>query len=167
MTAGAAFFAPDGALSRAHPAFEYRPGQEAMARAVERVLRDGGLLSIEAGTGTGKTLAYLVPALSAGRRVIVSTGTRNLQDQIFLKDLPFLREVAGLPARASRMKGRENYLCRWRFADFDREGLLEVAEEAALIPAIRLFSATTKTGDRSEIAGMPDQVKLWRDISAR
>jgi len=138
-----------------------------MARAVERVLRAGGTILLEAGTGTGKTLAYLVPAIASGRRVIVSTGTRNLQDQIFAKDLPFLRETAGIDVRAARMKGRENYLCRWRYADFEREGLLEVAEEAALLPALRDWSGATRTGDRAEMPDFPDRARLWREISAR
>ena len=88
MGAAESFFSPGGLLSRAHPAYEHRPGQDDMARAVERVLGEGGTLMVEAGTGTGKTLAYLVPALEQDRRVIVSTGTRNLQDQIFNQDLP-------------------------------------------------------------------------------
>ena len=88
-----------------------------MARAVADVLEQGGTLMVEAGTGTGKTLAYLVPALAAGRRVVISTGTRNLQDQIYTKDIPFLRERAGLEVSACVMKGRENYLCRYRLAE--------------------------------------------------
>ncbi len=85
------FFAPGGGLDSAHAGYEHRPGQEEMAQAVAKVLDQGGTLMVEAGTGTGKTFAYLIPILESGRRVIVSTGTRNLQDQIFRKDLPFLR----------------------------------------------------------------------------
>ena len=101
-----AFFGAGGTLARAHPQYERRAGQHEMARLVEDVLRDGGRAMLEAGTGTGKTLAYLVPALSCGRRVVVSTGTRNLQDQIADKDLPFLRDRCGLPISACVMKGR-------------------------------------------------------------
>ena len=167
MGAAEAFFSPGGPLSRAHPAYEHRPGQDEMARAVERVLGDGGTLMVEAGTGTGKTLAYLVPALEQDRRVIVSTGTRNLQDQIFNQDLPFLRDRAGIEVSACLMKGRDNYLCRYRFDELMREPLLEVAAEARWLPVIRSWAGRTSTGDRAEIADLPDRVRLWRDINAR
>ena len=161
------FFAPEGPLARAHSLYEHRPGQEAMARAVERTLHAGGVLMVEAGTGTGKTLAYLVPALHSGRRVIVSTGTRNLQDQIMGLDLPFLRDRAGMTVKASLMKGRENYLCVYRFAEFERGPLLEEAQEARFLPGIRAWSKRTATGDRAEIAELPDQLRMWRDVNAR
>jgi ATP-dependent DNA helicase DinG len=167
MAPAGSFFAPGGPLSRAHPAYEPRPGQEEMAREVERVFRDGGILMVEAGTGTGKTLAYLVPAIDSGRRVVVSTGTRNLQDQIFRKDLPFLREKAGATFTACLMKGRENYLCRYRFAQFAAEPMFEVLDERKWLPKIRKWSRTTETGDRAEIADLPDGLKLWRDVNAR
>lgn len=161
------FFSPGGVLSRVHPQYEHRPGQEAMAGAVERTLREGGTLMVEAGTGTGKTLAYLVPAARLGRRVVVSTGTRNLQDQIIGKDIPFLRDDAGQEISACLMKGRENYLCRYRLAEFLREPLLEVLDERRWIPEIERWSRETATGDRAEIADLPDQLRLWRDINAR
>lgn len=138
-----------------------------MARAVERTLGEGGSLMIEAATGTGKTLAYLVPALASGRRVVVSTGTRNLQDQIFGNDLPFLRDRAGLAVSACIMKGRENYLCRYRTAQFAREPLLEDVEEAPWVQRIAQWSARTGSGDRAEIPDLPDRLKLWRDVNAR
>jgi ATP-dependent DNA helicase DinG len=156
MDRAGSFFSPGGRLSRAHPAYENRPGQEAMARAVERVLGDGGSLMVEAGTGTGKTLAYLVPALASDRRVIVSTGTRNLQDQIFNQDLPFLRDRAGLSVSACLMKGRDNYLCRYRLAEFAREPLLEVADERQWLPVIEEWSRETTTGTRC-----PEYENCW------
>jgi ATP-dependent DNA helicase DinG len=161
------FFGPGGGLAGAHPAYEHRPGQEEMARAVSRVLADGGTLMVEAGTGTGKTFAYLIPAIESGRRIIVSTGTRNLQDQIFRKDLPFLSQDAGLSVSACLMKGRDNYLCRYRFADFLREPLLEVRDERKYLPALALWSRTTESGDRAEVAELPDDLRMWRDINAR
>jgi ATP-dependent DNA helicase DinG len=167
MAPAGSFFAPGGPLSRAHPAYEPRPGQDEMAQAVERVFRDGGILMVEAGTGTGKTLAYLVPAIASGRRVVVSTGTRNLQDQIFRKDLPFLRDRAGVTFSACLMKGRENYLCRYRFAQFDAEPMFEVLDERKWLPKLRKWSAKTETGDRAEIADLPDGLRLWRDVNAR
>jgi ATP-dependent DNA helicase DinG len=164
---GEEFFAPGGGLDAAHPAYEHRPGQVEMAEAVGRVLNDGGTLMVEAGTGTGKTFAYLIPAIASGRRIIVSTGTRNLQDQIFRKDIPFLSEQAGLAVSACLMKGRDNYLCRHRFAQFEREPLIEVREERRFIPTLSRWSRTTASGDRAEVAELPDDLRLWRDVNAR
>jgi len=138
-----------------------------MAREVERILTDGGTLMVEAATGTGKTLAYLVPALASGRRVVVSTGTRNLQDQIYGSDLPFLRDRAGLDVSACMMKGRDNYLCRYRMAQFEREPLLEDLDEAPWVRRIAEWSTITESGDRAEIADAPDSLRLWRDVNAR
>jgi ATP-dependent DNA helicase DinG len=161
------FFAPGGALARAHSGYEHRPGQETMAAAVARTLDDGGKLMVEAGTGTGKTLAYLIPALLTGRRVIVSTGTRNLQDQIYHHDLPFLREKVGMKVSACVMKGRENYVCRYRLAQFEQEPLLQDLDELPWVERISEWNGQTRTGDRAEIADLPDALKLWRDVSAR
>lgn len=164
---GAGFFAPGGGLASAHPAYEHRPGQEEMAEAVSRILSGGGRLMVEAGTGTGKTLAYLIPILTSGRRVIVSTGTRNLQDQIFRKDLPFLRDRVGLPVSACLMKGRDNYLCRYRFTQLEREPLFEVKDERRFLPVLAAWSRTTESGDRAEVAELPDDLRMWRDVNAR
>ena len=105
-----------GPLARAIPAFEPRPAQQQLAAAVAQVFTDGGVLLAEAGTGTGKTLAYLIPAILSGHRVLISTGTKNLQEQIFYKDLPALQNALGRPFTATLMKGRSNYLClhRWQ-----------------------------------------------------
>jgi ATP-dependent DNA helicase DinG len=162
-----AFFAPGGRLEEAHPAYRFRAGQSAMADRVHRTLEDGGRLMIEAATGTGKTLAYLVPALAAGRRVIVSTGTKNLQDQIWNHEIPFLSRQTGLPVSACVMKGRDNYLCRYRLAEFEREPLLSDLAEAKWIDVISDWGRATETGDRAEIDELPDQLKLWRDVNAR
>lgn len=160
-------FAPGGGLASAHPQYEHRPGQAEMADAVERVLSSGGTLMVEAGTGTGKTFAYLVPAIASGRRVVVSTGTKNLQDQIARQDLPFLAERLGLAFTACVMKGRDNYLCRARFAAFEHEPLLEVRDERRFLPVLSAWSRTTETGDRAEVAELPDDLRLWRDVNAR
>jgi ATP-dependent DNA helicase DinG len=161
------FFGSAGVLSRAHPGYEPRTGQQDMAQAVSRVLDSGGELMVEAATGTGKTLAYLVPAALSSRRVVVSTGTRNLQDQIFHKDLPFLAGRCGLDVAACVMKGRENYLCRYRLGEIEREPLLEDAAEAPWIGRLAEWSHTTFAGDRAEIADLPDGLRLWRDVNAR
>src|SRR6267142_4076909 len=103
------FFAPGGVLSRTHPAYEFRHGQLQMAEAVEKALQERRHLIVEAGTGTGKTLAYLMPVIRSGKRVIISTGTKNLQEQLFYKDIPFLERHLG-KLRVCYMKGRNNYL---------------------------------------------------------
>ena len=112
-----------GALSAAMPGFELRPQQVQLAQAVEAALREATHLVAEAGTGTGKTLAYLVPAALSGKKIIVSTATRNLQDQIFFKDIPLLRDAVGLSFDAALLKGRANYLCAHRFEAFERSPL--------------------------------------------
>src|SRR6266550_3385886 len=116
-----AAFANDGPLAMALPGFEARSGQLEMADAVSAIFADGGVLLAEAGTGTGKTLAYLIPAILSRQRVLVSTGTKNLQEQIFFKDLPVLRDALGVTFTAAYMKGRGNYLCLHRF-DAYKEG---------------------------------------------
>ena len=160
-------FGPGGALATAHPGYERREGQEEMALAVERVLRDGGSLLMEAGTGVGKTLAYLVPAALSGRRVVVSTGTKTLQDQIIDKDLPFVEQRLGIPLTAAVVKGRENYLCIRRFRDFDREPRLPTIQEAGIYETVSAWGRSTGTGDRGEATTLPDDASFWRKINAR
>ena len=121
---------PGGALQSALSAYEHRPEQLQMARAVERAFNEQSYLLAEAGTGTGKTLAYLVPALLSGRRVVVSTATKTLQDQIFFKDLPLLRERMGLQFEAAYLKGRSNYLCLHRYDGFGKDPQFVSREEA-------------------------------------
>src|SRR3954454_20867876 len=128
------FFAPGGILSRTHPAYEFRRGQLQMAQAVEQALEEKRHLIVEAGTGTGKTLAYLVPVIRSGKRVIISTGTKNLQEQLFYKDVPFLEQALGAGAEGSRlsvcyMKGRNNYLCRKKLYDLTDQPVLSGLEE--------------------------------------
>jgi ATP-dependent DNA helicase DinG len=156
---------PDGRLARALPGYEHRADQLAMAREVERALRDRAYLVAEAGTGTGKTLAYLVPAVLSGRRVIVSTATKTLQEQIWGKDIPLLREQCGLAFEAAYLKGRSNYYCLARADEFARAPTFAAREEAALWPRIQAWAAETETGDRSEI-DLPDQLHTWKDLSA-
>ena len=108
-------FAPGGPLSGVLEGFEARPAQLKMAAAVADVFSEKGVLLVQAGTGTGKTIAYLIPAILSRQRVLVSTGTKNLQEQIYFKDLPVLRQALGVPFSATYMKGRANYLCLHRF----------------------------------------------------
>ena len=118
------FFGKNGLLSRRHPKYEYREGQLSMAEAVESAFAETKHLIVEAGTGTGKTLAYLVPAILSGKRVVVSTGTKNLQEQLFYKDVPFLQKHLRA-VRVSYMKGRSNYACRQKIYDAEKEPVLE------------------------------------------
>src|ERR1700741_1962433 len=136
------FFAPGGLLSQAHPNYEFRRGQLQMAEAVEKALVERRHLIVEAGTGTGKTLAYLLPVIRSGKRVIISTGTKNLQEQLFYKDLPFLEQALyGNPVSGSRlsvcyMKGRNNYLCRKKLYDLTVQPVLSGLDEIEQYRAI-------------------------------
>ena len=159
-------FADGGPLARALPAFEPRPGQREMAAAAADVLAGGGVLLVEAGTGTGKTLAYLAPAILSGRRVLVSTGTKNLQDQIYYKDLPALRDALGAPFTAAYMKGRGNYLCLHRFEALGQDGDLLEPAGGPHLDLLREWAGQTETGDRAEIEDLPDDFPLWGEIAA-
>jgi ATP-dependent DNA helicase DinG len=160
------FFGRKGLLSEWHPNYEFRAGQLDMAEAVESALNDKRHLIVEAGTGTGKTLAYLVPAILSGKRVVVSTGTKNLQEQLFFKDIPFLEKHLG-PLRACYMKGRANYACRQKIYDAEKEPVLEGLEEVADFQIIREWEKSTETGDRAEIKSLPESSAAWAKVDAR
>jgi ATP-dependent DNA helicase DinG len=161
------FFSRSGVLSRWHPRYEFRAGQLEMAEAVEAALAEKKHLLVDAGTGTGKTLAYLVPALLSGKRVVVSTGTKNLQEQLFYKDVPFLQQHFDRPLQVCYMKGRANFACRQKIYDADREPILSGLEEIADFQIIREWEKTTTTGDRSEIKTLPEQSSAWQKMDAR
>jgi ATP-dependent DNA helicase DinG len=166
----AAAFAGTGPLANALPGFEARRGQLEMADRAADVFSDGGVLLAEAGTGTGKTLAYLIPAILSRRRVLVSTGTKNLQEQIFYKDLPVLRESLGLPFTATYMKGRGNYLCLHRFESFKEGGTAQslgfTRDESIYVRLIDEWRTQTGTGDRAELEDLPEDLPFWKDIAA-
>ncbi len=157
-------FAVDGPLARALPAFEPRAGQVDMAAAVARAFEQGGVLLAEAGTGTGKTLAYLVPAVLSRERVLISTGTKNLQEQIFFKDIPALRDALGVPFTATYMKGRANYVCLHKL-DRLNDGA-DPASHDVFLPMIRDWAVRTETGDRAELADLPEDLAFWSDVAA-
>src|SRR3954465_12932954 len=160
------FFGPGGALSHAHPAYEFRKGQLQMAEAVERALTEKRHLIVEAGTGTGKTLAYLLPVILSGKRVIISTGTKNLQEQLFYKDVPFLENILG-NLRVCYMKGRNNYLCRQKLYDLTNQPILNVLEEIDQYRKIAEWEKTSETGDRAELSELPENSPLWPKLDAR
>ncbi|WP_163994475.1 ATP-dependent DNA helicase [Pyxidicoccus caerfyrddinensis] len=155
---------PGGALEMALPAYEHRPEQLQMARAVERAFNERSYLLAEAGTGTGKTLAYLVPALLSGRKVVVSTATKTLQDQIFFKDLPLMREKMGLHFEAAYLKGRSNYLCLHRYDAFSKDPQFSSREESRLWPKLKKWADATETGDRAEL-DLPESFSAWSRLS--
>jgi len=165
------FFAPGGVLSRTHPAYEFRRGQLQMAQAVEQALEERRHLIVEAGTGTGKTLAYLVPVIRSGKKVIISTGTKNLQEQLFYKDIPFL-EQALFPngegkLKVCYMKGRNNYLCRKKLYDLTDQPVLSGLEEIEHYRAIAAWEKVTQSGDKAELAALPEASALWHKLDAR
>ena len=161
------FFRPGGTLASAHPSFEIRPGQVAMATAVDAALREKRKLIVEAGTGTGKTLAYLVPAILSGLRVVVSTNTKALQEQLFFRDIPFLEKVFGRPLHVCYMKGRSNYACRQKIYDAEGTPVLAGLEEVADFQIIQEWEKTTETGDRAELVTLPEHSSAWLKVDAR
>ena len=161
------FFSRQGLLAEWHANYEFRPGQLQMAEAVEAALTDQRHLIVEAGTGTGKTLAYLIPAILSGRRVIISTGTKNLQEQLFFKDIPFLAQHFSTPLRVSYMKGRNNYVCRQKVIDAEREPILSGLEEVSDFKIIRDWELQTQTGDRAELRDLPESSTVWAKLDSR
>jgi len=160
-------FGPGGLIAQHHPNYEYRSGQIEMAEAVHNILNDGGLALIEAGTGTGKTLAYLIPALAAGRRVLVSTATKNLQEQLHKKDVPFLQQIIPRKFKVVCMKGRSNYLCLYRMKKAASTPMLEGLEEVDYFDQIRKWASESETGDRAELTELPEDLSFWSQIDAR
>jgi ATP-dependent DNA helicase DinG len=160
-------FGRNGLIARHHPDYEYRPGQLAMACAVAEALDQRRHLLVEAGTGIGKTLAYLVPAIATGRRVIVSTGTKNLQEQIFYKDIPFLQSVLPRKFKATYLKGRSNYVCLNRLKRAESSPVLDGLEEMDYFELVNKWAYESQTGDRAELTELPEKVSFWRHVDAR
>lgn len=161
----AAILGAEGPFASDVPGFAPREAQQRMASAVAGAIEERDLLIAEAGTGTGKTFAYLVPALVSGRKVIVSTGTKALQDQLFFRDLPRVRSVLGSRAKLSLLKGRSNYLCLHRLDQAVREGTPD-RRVAGQLSAIRLWATRTRRGDRSEMAEIPEDSPLWPRVTS-
>lgn len=162
----AKLLADDGPLAATVDGFTARAGQQALAEAVEKALNQGGVLVGEAGTGVGKTFAYLVPVLARGGRVIISTGTRHLQDQLFHSDLPRVRRALGTPVRAALLKGRSNYLCLHRLELADGQGVTRRPEIAAQLARVRAVAGATSTGDVAEIGDVPEDSPIWPYVTS-
>lgn len=152
---------PDGQISKTLPAFVRREGQLGLGRAVAQAIADRSTLVAEAGTGIGKTFAYLVPALLSGGMVLVSTGTRNLQDQLFKRDLPKVSEALQLGRRVALLKGRANYVCRYHLRRNLDEGRFERREDITVLHRIDRFAAVSSSGDRSEAPGIAEDLPVW------
>jgi ATP-dependent DNA helicase DinG len=160
------YFGPDGLLVQQVTGFEYRAAQAEMAQAIYECMSCCEPFMAEAGTGTGKTLAYLIPAISSGKRVVISTGTKTLQDQILDHDIPLLKTFIFPKLRAVCLKGRKNYLCRRRFRDFAYQPTLYGKEEAKLFRRFQSWASRTRTGDRAEISWLPDRFMTWNEVSS-
>ncbi|HOX72452.1 MAG TPA: ATP-dependent DNA helicase [Dokdonella sp.] len=156
----------DGPFAREVPSFVPREVQQRMAGAVAEAIEDRHALIAEAGTGTGKTFAYLVPAMMSGKRVIISTGTKALQDQLFHRDLPRVRSVLGARLSAALLKGRANYLCLHRLEQARQEGRFASREQVAQLHAIHAWSSATASGDRAELAELPEDSPLWPRVTS-
>lgn len=161
------YFGPGGVLAASMPGWEDRSGQLDMASLIEAAIAEKRNLIVEAGTGTGKTLAYLVPLVLAARRAVISTGTKNLQEQLVRKDVPFLQSALGHPLQVAVMKGRNNFVCIEKLAEQERRPSLSGIEETSEFALIRDWARTTETGDRSELEGLPADSKLWPRLDAR
>jgi ATP-dependent DNA helicase DinG len=161
-----ALLGADGPFARELPNFAPRPAQQVMAKAVQHAIAECETLIAEAGTGTGKTYAYLVPAMLSGERVIVSTGTKALQDQLFFRDLPKVRSVLGARLKTALLKGRANYLCLYRLDQTVRDGASFDHKQATQLAAIRAWSARTRRGDRMELAEVPEDSPLWLRVTS-
>ena len=164
-------FGSEGLISKFHEKYEYRHGQIAMAEAVAKAFDDKRHLLVEAGTGTGKTLAYLIPAISAAlktkKRVIISTGTKNLQEQLMEKDIPFLQKVLPGKFTAAYMKGRSNYACLYRIHKADGQPILDGLDQLGHFDRVSAWSRDTRTGDRRELVDLPEDLSFWSRINAK
>ncbi len=156
----------DGPLAQHIPGFTPREPQQEMAEAVEQAIANRGLLIAEAGTGTGKTFAYLVPALLSGEKVIISTGTKNLQDQLYHKDLPVVRDALGIPVTIAMLKGRGNYLCTHRLDLAEDQGRFTSRKQVNQLLRIRSWSGRTRSGDTSEMSDIPEDAPVWSLVTS-
>jgi len=164
-------FGKNGLIAKYHREYEFRPGQIKMAAAVLRAFEEKKHLIVEAGTGTGKTLAYLVPAIAAAlgqnKRIIISTGTKNLQEQLMEKDIPFLQKIMPKKFTAAYMKGRSNYACLHRVKKAETQPILESLDEFDSFQKVSRWTRESETGDKAELTDLPENLSYWRDINAK
>jgi ATP-dependent DNA helicase DinG len=159
-------FSPQGPLAETIPGYRLRNQQLEMAQAIEDAIKQGKQLVAEAGTGTGKTFAYLVPALLSGGKVIISTGTKTLQDQLFTRDLPAVRDALKVPVTVSMLKGRSNYVCHFHLERAINEGRFVSREDANYVQKIRAFAENTSSGDKAELVDVPENATIWPAVTS-
>ncbi|MDZ4142587.1 MAG: ATP-dependent DNA helicase [Methylotenera sp.] len=159
-------FEKDGILARHINGYSERKQQLEMALAISDAIENSTQLVAEAGTGTGKTFAYLVPALLTGGKVIISTGTKNLQDQLFSRDLPNVRDALKVPVTVAMLKGRANYVCHYHLERAEQEGRFASREDAKYVHVIKTFAENTKTGDKSELNTVPENALIWASVTS-
>ncbi len=159
-------FSPDGLLASSIPGYRLRAQQLEMAERIAAAMAANSVLVAEAGTGTGKTFAYLVPALLSGGKVIVSTGTKNLQDQLFSRDIPTVRKALGSPVKVALLKGRANYVCHYHLEHSLADGRFLAREDAAHAARISRFAKKTKTGDKAECGDVPENSSVWAMVTS-
>jgi ATP-dependent DNA helicase DinG len=162
----ATLFADDGTLAKGIDSYRPRLSQLKMAQAVANAIEAADSVIVEAGTGTGKTYAYLVPAMLWGGKVILSTGTKNLQDQLFLRDIPTVRKALNAPVSVALLKGRANYVCHYHLERTSQNGRLSSRQDAAWLRQINLFLKTTKTGDKAELSSVPENAPVWNLVTS-
>ncbi|HQR60035.1 MAG TPA: ATP-dependent DNA helicase [Methylophilaceae bacterium] len=166
MTDLSRYFAPDGPLAESISGYRLRAQQLEMAQAIAQAIHDNSVLVAEAGTGTGKTFAYLVPALLSGGKVIISTGTKTLQDQLFNRDLPAVRDALKVPVTVAMLKGRANYVCHFHLDRAAKEGRFMNREDARYVHVIRNFAETSASGDKSELPEVPENATIWPAVTS-
>jgi ATP-dependent DNA helicase DinG len=159
-------FSDGGALAEAIPGYRLRRQQLEMAQAIQQAIADNATLVTEAGTGTGKTFAYLVPALLSGGKVIISTGTKTLQDQLFNRDLPAVRDALKAPVTTAILKGRANYVCHYHLKRAVNEGRFMSRDDAQYVHLIKRFSETSQSGDKSELPDVPENATVWPAVTS-
>ncbi len=159
-------FSADGALAEAIPGYRLRQQQLEMAQAIQQAITDNATLVTEAGTGTGKTFAYLVPALLSGGKVIISTGTKTLQDQLFNRDLPAVRDALKAPVTIAILKGRANYVCHYHLKRAVNEGRFMSRDDAHYVHLIQRFSERSQSGDKSELPDVPENAGVWPAVTS-
>ena len=160
------FFSEQSPLASEVVAFRPRAQQREMALAVAEAIRDNTILVVEAGTGTGKTFAYLVPALLNGGKVIISTGTKNLQDQLFQKDLPMVRDALKAPVSVALLKGRANYVCHYHLARTESDGMFKTREDIRHLGKIKQYAKVTQSGDKGGLADVPENAPIWMQVTS-
>jgi ATP-dependent DNA helicase DinG len=160
------FFSEQSPLAAEVASFRPRAQQREMALAVAEAIRDNAILVVEAGTGTGKTFAYLVPALLAGGKVIISTGTKNLQDQLFQKDLPMVRDALKAPVSVALLKGRSNYVCHYHLARMESDGMFKTREDIKHLGKIKGYAKVSDSGDKGGLADVPENAPIWMQVTS-